>query len=227
MMIFYSATTPMSTFLTSFSKLWLWGGQLIYLAYALYLDTVSLYAGGRNQISFIARSILTVYGEVIFFSQLTSCLIFWLRTYPRDIDGVYVFKNEIQPHGLGLLIMVIDYICRKMDISKDAVKSVSKELGLSLLICLPISVASSTYNTGFAYVNTIIMTIVFCAASAIALSHKMTFAIENPRYVLESLRTFFGILYIFASKADRTSLSEGGSPPPRAAYWPFADARPR
>lgn len=87
-----------------------WTLELIYFSYSLYLDLLSRWYGGPDYLSRISKAAAQALSELVFALQVVIVMFFWLVVYPQEKWRSIPW--ELNCHGVGLILMVGDYLYR-------------------------------------------------------------------------------------------------------------------
>eukprot|EP01071_Lankesteria_metandrocarpae_P014908 Lankesteria_metandrocarpae@DN9134_c0_g1_i1.p1 len=190
--------------LTMFFKyITMWGYtiELIYFAYALYLDFYSHYTGHSEQASVIARTSCHALSELAFALQFVVTLFFWTAVYPNESWRPVYW--EVQVHGLGLVFLILDYLYRTAGFS---LKNHRYILAVTIAYsCLHIAVVLHTGTAiypGLNFNNVYSYVLFVTAVSTIVFAHKIAYLISNWAVFKHEMRQFYDVSRAIAHEVE-------------------------
>lgn len=87
-----------------------WTLELVYFSFSLYLDLLVRIYGNPDAISRVSKAAAQALSELVFAVQVVIVMFFWLVVYPQETWRSVMW--ELNCHGMGLLLMVADYLYR-------------------------------------------------------------------------------------------------------------------
>lgn len=167
---------------------WGWTIELIYFTYALYLDIKARRCYGWQMLKSSERAICQGLSEAAFALQMVVVPFFWLIVYPRSEEERLVWW-DIQFHGVGLALLVVDYMYRFMRFSMRSHKYVlSIAIVYSIIHISTVKYSGEPIYPGIHFEDAESFIIFILGLSTVVLSHKLAYLISNWSHLKDELK---------------------------------------
>lgn len=192
--IFAKDCTPWYTY---FKYLTIWGWTLIqlYFWYTLYLDLMGRW-NGPDGVSEVATAFAQALSELAFAVQVVVTAFFWFCIYPQEPWRYIAW--EINMHGVGLMLMIFDYLYRFAGFQLRNLKFVYAFAGFYTVIHLfSVWASGEPIYPGMDFTNAYSFVIFLSGLTTVVLTHKIFYLIHNWSRLRHEWKTIVGISAFF------------------------------
>lgn len=196
-----------------------WTIQLTYFVVSLYHDIWLRRATGHslpspNQIKAM-EGIESRLMEVSFALQVVTTVFFWLVVFPAPTDIPRDIMWDAQFHGVGLAIIITDYLCRYLRFSLS-----NHRWLLRFATAYSIGHVACVYSTGEAiypgmyFREKMSFFYFFSGITTLVLFHKIFYVITHWKRIKAEVKTMYGIAHVVLVRQSSTSslISVSGQP---------------
>eukprot|EP01057_Protomagalhaensia_wolfi_P006013 Protomagalhaensia_wolfi_Nauph_80__6012@NODE_81_length_3890_cov_11_914568_g62_i0_p1_GENE_NODE_81_length_3890_cov_11_914568_g62_i0NODE_81_length_3890_cov_11_914568_g62_i0_p1_ORF_typecomplete_len260_score39_75Far17a_AIG1/PF04750_14/7_5e12_NODE_81_length_3890_cov_11_914568_g62_i019402719 len=156
-----------------FKYLTIWGWTLVqvYFIYTLYLDLMGRWNGPEG-VSQVATAFAQAMSELAFAVQVVVTSFFWFWIYPLE-----PWRNiawEINMHGVGLILMIFDYLYRFAGFNLRNLKFVYAFAGFYTAIHLfSVWASGEPIYPGMDFTNTYSFVVFLSGLTTVVMTHKV------------------------------------------------------
>eukprot|EP01054_Gregarina_sp_Poly1_P001288 Gregarina_sp_Poly_1__1287@NODE_1314_length_4412_cov_268_398849_g888_i0_p2_GENE_NODE_1314_length_4412_cov_268_398849_g888_i0NODE_1314_length_4412_cov_268_398849_g888_i0_p2_ORF_typecomplete_len398_score33_64Far17a_AIG1/PF04750_14/5_3e02Far17a_AIG1/PF04750_14/8_7e10_NODE_1314_length_4412_cov_268_398849_g888_i01201313 len=182
---------------TYFKYLTIWGWTLVqlYFLYTLYLDLMGRWNGPEG-VSEVATVFAQALSELAFAVQVVVTAFFWFCIYPQEPWRFIGW--EINMHGVGLTLMIFDYLYRFAGFQLRNLKFVYAFAGFYTTIHLfSVWASGEPIYPGMDFTNVYSFVIFLSGLTTVVLTHKVFYLIHNWSRLREEWKTVVGISAFF------------------------------
>eukprot|EP01055_Gregarina_sp_Pseudo9_P000736 Gregarina_sp_Pseudo_9__735@NODE_146_length_3958_cov_19_482266_g134_i0_p2_GENE_NODE_146_length_3958_cov_19_482266_g134_i0NODE_146_length_3958_cov_19_482266_g134_i0_p2_ORF_typecomplete_len415_score67_71Far17a_AIG1/PF04750_14/2e10_NODE_146_length_3958_cov_19_482266_g134_i027133921 len=180
---------------TYFKYLTIWGWTLVqlYFMYTLYLDLMGRWKAGVSE---VATAFAQALSELAFAVQVVVTAFFWFCIYPQE-PWRYI-PWEINMHGVGLTLMIFDYLYRFAGFQLRNLKFVYAFAGFYTSIHLfSVWASGEPIYPGMDFTNVYSFVIFLSGLTTVVLTHKIFYLIHNWHRLRHEWKTIVGISAFF------------------------------
>lgn len=188
-----------------------WTLELVYFSFSLYLDILVRIYGSPDAISRVSKAAAQAMSELVFAVQVVIVMFFWIVVYPQETWRSVLW--ELNCHGMGLLLMVADYLYRFTGFSlRNHKYIVVFALLYSALYAFVVLYLKRQVYPGMDF-RSVRSALVFLAGlSTVVFTHKIFYLISNWRWIKEDVKSVLGISKVILLRQSSLDILTHGVP---------------
>lgn len=183
---------------------WGWTFECMYFWYMLMMDVYARRLNSWSRLPLGFRAAGETLFDLTFACQIVVVLFFWVVVFPADTERNILW--DIQFHGVGLTLMIVDYFYRFMKFSLRNHKYIMA-FGASYA-CMHIFAVRTTgvpIYPGIHFRDLRSFIIFLSGLTTLVLTHKIAYLITHWNRLKTDFKTTTGLSYFFLTRHDSSA----------------------